>query len=174
MLAGRASLARELQRALGNPLKPTQAHTHAHAHAQSRTSTSSAHGENSIFAETGMGKPKPAKPMVHNPHHPGGIKANAMTAAQYEAKLGKDPKGKLLPKGVGYKVANGVSQSLYYKAEEQQARNAYLARHPRQAKIQAQNKEAAAKDKAQVKAFDAKVKETRKETYYPIKRDLRR
>jgi len=153
MLAGRASLARELQRALGNPLKPTQAHTHAHAHAQSRTSTSSAHGENSIFAETGMGKPKPAKPMVHNPHHPGGITANAMTAAQYEAKLGKDPKGKLLPKGVGYKGANGVSQSLYYKAEEQQARDAYLARHPRQAKIQTQ---ATAKDMAQAKAGDKK------------------
>jgi len=114
---------------------------------------SSAHGENNIFAETGMGKPKAAKPMVHHPHHPGGIKANAMTAAQYEAKLGKDPKGKLLPKGVGYKVANGVSQSLYYKAEEQQARNAYLARHPRQAKIQAQ---AAAKDKVQVKVGDKK------------------
>ena len=30
------------------------------------------------------------------------------------------------------------------------------------------------KVEAQVKAFDAKVKETRKETYYPIKRDLRR
>jgi hypothetical protein len=204
MLAGRASVTRELQRSLGRHLQPTLAHAHAHAHAQSRTSKSSAHGENNIFAETGMGKPKPAKTMVHHPHHPGGIKANAMTAAQYEAKLGKDPKGKLLPKGVGYKVANGVSQSLYYKAEEQQARDAYLARHPRQAKIQAQaaakdmvqvkagdkkqslyykaeeqqardtylarhprqakiqaqNEEATAKDKAQVKAFDAKVKET--------------
>ena len=114
---------------------------------------------NSIYAETGMSKPAPAKPMVHHPKHPGGITANAMTVAQYEAKLGKTPAGKLLPKGVGgladyTQYRAGKKQSLYYKAAEQQARDAYLAHHARQAQIQAQ---AAAKDKAQVKAFDAKV-----------------
>ena len=39
--------------------------------------------------------------IVHNPHHPG-LKANAMTAAQYEAKLGKDPKGHWVHKGPGF------------------------------------------------------------------------
>ena len=39
--------------------------------------------------------------IVHHPHHPG-LKANAMTAAQYEAKLGKDPAGHLLSKGPGH------------------------------------------------------------------------
>jgi len=119
-------------------------------------------GVNTIYQETGMAKPKAAKPIVHHPKHPG-LKAKAMTVAEYEAKLGKDAKGHPLPKGVGgfadytqMKVRKG--QSLYYQAAEQKARDAYLARHARQAKIQQQiQQQAAAKDKAQVKAFDAKV-----------------
>ena len=34
-----------------------------------------------------MAKPKAAKPIVHHPKHPG-LKAKAMTVAEYEAKLG--------------------------------------------------------------------------------------
>jgi len=59
-------------------------------------------GNNNIYAETGMSKPRPTKPMVHHPHHPG-LKTNAMTAAEYEAKLGKDPQGHPLHKGPGAK-----------------------------------------------------------------------
>jgi hypothetical protein len=44
-------------------------------------------------------------------------------------------------------------QSLYYKAEEQQARDAYLAGHPRQAKIQAQVHDAKVAQPADRKAF---------------------
>ena len=42
-------------------------------------------GSDSIYAETGMVPDAPKKPMVHHPHHPG-LKPNAMTAAEYEAK----------------------------------------------------------------------------------------
>ena len=39
---------------------------------------------NSIYQETGMAAPRPTKPIVHHPHHPG-MHANAMTAEEYEA-----------------------------------------------------------------------------------------
>jgi len=104
---------------------------------------------NSIYKETGMAKPAPAKPIVHHPHHPK-AKANAMTVAEYEAKLGKDSKGHLLPKGIGYKARKVQSlYNQYASADAQKARDAYLAGHARQAQMQSQG---AAKGTAEQKS----------------------
>jgi len=54
-------------------------------------------GSDSIGAETGILPDKPKKPVVHHPQHPG-MKPNAMTAAEYEARLGRDIHGHPLPK----------------------------------------------------------------------------
>jgi hypothetical protein len=54
-------------------------------------------GVDNIYAETGVKPDAPQKPKVHHPHHPG-ITARAVTAAEYEAALGKDIHGNPLPK----------------------------------------------------------------------------
>lgn len=63
-------------------------------------------GADNIFAETGVAPDPPKAPMAHHPHHPG-LKPHAMTAAEYEAKLGKDIHGNPLPKPKGKKAREG-------------------------------------------------------------------
>lgn len=92
-------------------------------------------------AETGMAAPAPKKPLAHHPHHPG-LKANAVTAAQLEAKLGKDASGEAWKKT----PLRPAPQAAGFKAPHSET----LA----QTRLQAQ---AAAKDRAQVQAFQARV-----------------
>ena len=65
-------------------------------------------GSDSIFAETGVAPDAPKRPVAHHSHHPG-LTPNAMTAAEYEAKLGRDVHGHPLPKPAGKAGAKGAA-----------------------------------------------------------------
>ena len=65
-------------------------------------------GADSIFAETGVAPDAPKRPVAHHSHHPG-LTPNAMTAAEYEAKLGRDVHGHPLPKPAGKAGAKGAA-----------------------------------------------------------------
>ena len=54
-----------------------------------------------------MAPDPPKTPLAHHPHHPG-LKPHVVTAAEYEARLGKDINGNPLPKPKGKKVRAGV------------------------------------------------------------------
>jgi len=79
-------------------------------------------GSDNIFAETGVRPDAPKRPMVHHPHHPT-IKPNAMTAEEYEARLGKDIHGRPLPKKAK-KAEVAAADESDQTAEEQDSQNA--------------------------------------------------
>jgi hypothetical protein len=75
-------------------------------------------GSDNIFAETGVAPDPPRAPVAHHPHHPG-LKPHALTAAEYEAKLGKDIHGNPLPKPKGKKARAGEDADEPKKAVRQ-------------------------------------------------------